>query len=306
MNYRTQMRLEQELDRRRRLNEFADNIRAGGKAYKILSACAITGVFAAFGLLVFAITGFFHLDAILVGLIVSVITASLGIITILPWVRRIEKGELKKMSIVFISLIGVCILLWFVSVWTVVILFKTQSESIGALVFVFNLIKATIVISAQLIVSSTIANVILKYKTTFIPFQIVTYLSYIFIDVYLCILLFSLVVTNETVYVSDAIGVLGNRYMITFLILSFVYSAVSSGIMKSIETRKTKRVVNGVSETTENALTENEEQEEAKQEAPKQPKSAAERLENLKVMHENGLITDAEYDAKRADILKDM
>ena len=208
------------------------------------------------------------------------------------------------MSIVFISLIGVCILLWFVSVWTVVILFKTQSESIGALVFVFNLIKATIVISAQLIVSSTIANVILKYKTSFIPFQIVTYLSYLFIDVYLCILLFSLVVTNETVYVSDAIGVLGNRYMITFLILSVVYSAVSSGIMKSIETRKTKRVVDGVSQTTENTLNEGEEQQ--AQEAPKQQKSAAERLENLKVMHENGLITDAEYEAKRADILKDM
>ena len=304
MNYRTQMKLEQELDRRRRLNEFADNIRSGGKVYRTLAGCAITGVFLAFGLLVFALTGFFHLDAILVGLIVSVITASLGIITILPWVRRIEKGEYKKMAIVFISLIGVCILLWFISVWTVVILFKTQSESIGALVFVFNLIKATIVISAQLIVSSTIANVILKYKTSFIPFQVITYLSYLFIDVYLCILLFCLVITNETAYISDSIGVLGNRYMITFLILSFVYSAVSSSIMKSIEVRKTKSVVNGVNETTENAITETEQ--EAKPEAPKQPKSAAERLENLKVMHENGLITDAEYDAKRADILKDM
>ena len=72
------------------------NFMKGGKIYKTISSIAITGIFVAVGILVLALTGNLKLSPALFGLMFSIAVLCMGLITTLPWVRRIEKNQVKN------------------------------------------------------------------------------------------------------------------------------------------------------------------------------------------------------------------
>ena len=82
---------------------------------------------------------------------------------------------------------------------------------------------------------------------------------------------------------------------------------VSAGVMKSIETRRIRH-------TTEILIDKNSplfenvdgEQSSTQSTSEQNKESSQDRLEKLKNLYEQNLITEEEYNAKRADILKDM
>ena len=97
-----------------------DRIQNGGKLYKIIASLSMIGTFLAAGILVLASTQVLKISAGLFGTVVMIGILCLGLVSTLPWIRRIEKNEYKSIAIAFISVIGVCALLWIISDWLVV------------------------------------------------------------------------------------------------------------------------------------------------------------------------------------------
>lgn len=276
---------------------------SGGKLYKIISSIAIIGIFAAAGLLVLAFTNSLPLSAISFGFVFSVAVICLGAISTLPWIRRFENNDNKKIATAFLIVIGVCVLLWLICVWLGIIIYKRAQadiESLNAAIVLIWIIKITLLISIQLVVSSTITNVLLKYKKTMIPFQIITYASHLYIDFYLTYLIICLGVNSSGPYVMEGISFLGHKATWVLLILAFVYSIISSSILRSIEVKKMRN------EAKEAAANGTNDAAAPKQEAAKTSDTPQQKLENLKKMYDQELITKEEYEQKRSEILKDL
>ena len=129
-----------------------------------------------------------------------------------------------------------------------------------------------------------------------VVFQTIAYASYTYFDIFVTFCLFCLNfdAANEKVYLSDAIKLLKNKIVLTLFVLALVYMLISNTIMKSIEVRRAKNVIEDAYyrsfETEENV----------------EMQTAEQKLEQLKSMLDKQLITQDEYDQKRAEILKDM
>ena len=305
--------LEDKMGRLRRFANGLDDTKGfmkGGKIYKTISSISIAGIFVAVGILVFALTGYLKLSPALFGLVFSIAVLCMGLVTTLPWVRRIEKNQVKKLSFLFIGFIGLCALLWLIAIWVVVGLINagdaiTDNAIAGTMLFV----QITVVLSMQLLISTFIGNMILRFGKELIPFQVVTGISYLFLDFYITFALLCIRINPAIpeLTVAESISLLGSRFMITLLILSLAFMGVSAGVMKSIETRRIRH-------TTEILIDKNSplfenvdgEQSSTQSTSEQNKESSQDRLEKLKNLYEQNLITEEEYNAKRADILKDM
>ena len=286
------------------------NFMKGGKIYKTISSIAITGIFVAVGILVLALTGNLKLSPALFGLMFSIAVLCMGLITTLPWVRRIERNQVKKLSLVFIGFIGLCALLWLITIWVVVGLINQGSAvSDNAIAGTMLFVQITIVLSMQLLITTFIGSMILRFGKELIPFQIITGISYLFLDFYITFALLCIRINPAIpdLSVADSISILGSNAMITLLVLSLAFMGVSAGVMKSIETRRIRHTTEILVEKDSPLFDNVDNGENDTQQAQSQGKESPEdRLEKLKKLYEQNLITEEEYNSKRADILKDM
>lgn len=281
-----------------------DRIQSGGKLYKIMASISMLGVFLAAGILVLATTQVLKISAGLFGTVVMIGILCIAIVSTLPWIRRIEKNEYKTVAIAFISVIGACALLWIISDWLVVAMITNHNATI-ALLWV---VKIAVILSLQLMVADVVAMMYLKFGKTYLPFQIITYLSYGFIDFYLTFLFCCIHISGEDISLSPAFGILGSKWMITLIVLAVVYAAISNSILKNIQARRLRNMVNDYSDgkldgQTDEDVLKKEENEEVKDEPKETP---AEKLEKIKKLYEQELITKEEYEAKKSEILKDL
>lgn len=286
------------------------NFMKGGKIYKTISSIAITGIFVAVGILVLALTGNLKLSPALFGLMFSIAVLCMGLITTLPWVRRIERNQVKKLSLVFIGFIGLCALLWLITIWVVVGLINQGSAvSDNAIAGTMLFVQITIVLSMQLLITTFIGSMILRFGKELIPFQVITGISYLFLDFYITFALLCIRINPAIpeLSVADSISILGSNAMITLLVLSLAFMGVSAGVMKSIETRRIRHTTEILVEK-DSPLFDNVDngEKDTKPEQSQGKESPEDRLEKLKKLYEQNLITEEEYNSKRADILKDM
>ena len=292
-----------ELEDMERRRQRLENFRNGGKLYKTLVSIAIVGVFLAAGIIVLGTTGTFNLSAGLFGTAAMIGILCLGILTTLQWIKKIEEKKYMTVSFVFIGLIATCMVLWIVCDWLIVALVNSANpESTGiALLWV---IKIAVILSLQLMVANVVAMVVLKYRKNMIAFQVITYLSYAFIDFYFTFMLLCIRIKSNTIELSDNFGVLGSQAMITLIVLAFVYAIISSSIVKSVEARRLRRMTNAYY----NGRDLEEQEYMAKEEKKEEPKfeTAEEKLAKLKKLYEQELITKEEYESKKADIMKEL
>ena len=288
----------------------------GGKTYRTVSTIAILGVFAAIATLVFGVS-YIGLSPAVFGIALSIGILCLSLLTTLPWVRRMEQNQVKKVCIVFLSLIAVCAVLWLIAIWMVIIMVY-NAESVGETMVATMLliVKIAIILSTQLLISSFIGNMILRYGKELVIFQVVTSLAYLFIDFYITFIFLNFQV-NPAAAASggDWIGMgdlslLGDKFMITTLVLSVAFATVSSTVIKSVEAHRMMRSVDAIAgsgiELDEDYVPTAESMAQAGTPVAAEQQSHEQRLEKLKNMYEQNLITEEEYNKKRAEILEDM
>jgi len=242
------------------------------------------------------------------GLISTIALISVGCLLVLPWIRTFEKGGNKTISIIFISLIVLCTILWIICVYLGINLYKntkTNIANIGSLVLTLRFIKVTTIITLQIFVSSLIANTIIRYKKEMIAFQVITYASNLFFDFYVtCLLLCLRITPQEGLQIAKAIKFLFTKFMFVLFLLSIVYMSLSSKIMKTIDARRFKNAVEDYNSTS--TQPEQPTVQTTEQPAEKSKTTAEERLQKLQSMLEKKLITQEEFNKKREEIIKDL
>ena len=263
---------------------------------KLLTTISISLIFVITAIIVCGITGIFHLGVVAYEVLGCIILLCASCIFSIPWATRLEKNEYKKLSIIFLSFIALCVVLSLICYFCILHLIRTNGEPSK---FLYNFLRFSIVLIIQLFTSSTIAYVYLKYKKEMIVFQGVTYLSNLYVDFYFTFLILSAGMKNGSIKLLNT-DFLGNKLVLTILIIAVIYVIISNSIMKKIDKRKLKNIVdnhfdsNGQDENTELA------------EQPAEPVSVDAKLEKLKELFEKELITKEEYEQKKNDILKDM
>lgn len=296
--------------RRRRDNSdrgsnMINKFQSGGKVYRILATISMLGIFLAAGILVLSGTGVFEISAAIFGTVAMIGILCLAITAVLPWVQRIEKNENKIVSIVFISVIAACAVLWIVCDWLIVAIVTNHNAGIALLWS----IKIAIILSLQLMVADVVAAMLIRFKKTFLILQCITYFSFVFIDFYFTFLVCCIRIVGEEVKISDAFAFLGSPAMITLIVLAFVYASISNFILKRMQQSRLRNMVNnyydgGQTTTAGNDVREVEVPQETIQEMPKE--TPEEKLEKLKKLYDQQLISQEDYEAKKAEIIKDL
>lgn len=270
--------------------------------YKLISNIAVIGIFVSIAILVLGIAKIFKLNSFILGLIATIAIISIACWLVLPWIKRLTDGKNKNVAIVFISLIALCAVLWIISVYMIIHIYreaKAGGETISSLVSTLKFVKVTLIISLQFLMASLIAETVMRYKNRMIVFQAITYASNLYFDFFVTFFLCCLSVNLEDgLKVSDNIKLLGNKFAIVLFVLAIIYMIISNAIIKKQEEKRVARAMH------QNYDIDGEKK--AEPESVVQENSAEQRLESLKSMLDKNLITQEEYDKKREEILKDM
>ena len=299
-------------------------IKKPGKLYKTLSTISTVGLFITVGLLVTGLLqGYLSPITALILSIFTIIFA--GCMLSLVWINNIENKRYTKTSIVFLAFTVLCCLLWIAAaIMVYVILVKSASNKSYNPTALLRFIKIAGIISIQFVVSNIITRNLIKYKKTYIAFQIIMYISCLFVDFYVSMFALGIQFTPEKgMAISKTIGsFLFSGGMITTFILFVVYIAIANSVLNGIQTKKNggqsnrrrRTLIGSLVDEIENGSfeevsVENKPSNETKvveQEEKKEKESPQERLTKLKQLFEDGLITEEEFNAKKQEILEEM
>ena len=260
--------------------------------FKILQNISVTLIFIVTAIFICAVTGLIKLTPFLVDALGLTIILCLGFIFSLPWIKYIEQKKYKIASIIFLVLIIICSILWAICL---IIIVNVISKDLTLENFSLILVKSSALISIQFLIASTFASIILKYKKSMIPFQVITYASYIFIDVYFSILIFNL---GRDISFNSIADLLFSKVMLTFLFIAFAFVCISNAVIKRTDKRRINEMVDNQDNNINN--------ENSNKVDDKSTKTTNEKLQELKQLYESELITKEEYEKKKAEILDNM
>lgn len=275
--------------------------------YRTISMISIIGVFLIAGLLILAITKVFSMTSTIFGLLGTLGFLCVGCLMILPWIKKYESGEFRKTSIVFMCFVAICVVLWIISLWMGVGIYRNIRDKVkGAEDSIFaslNFVKGTLIVSLQFMVVSVVATCVTKYRNTLIGFQAISYLSYAYVDFYFTFFLacVSIDAATRKISLNDSVSFIGNRVVLIILAVAIVYVIIANSIMKRVEIRKSQ---NAMEEMYQLSGDIDEFKEKMNDET--QEKTVEDKLIDLKMLLDKQIITQEEYEKKRAEILKDM
>lgn len=279
-----------------------------GKLYRLVQLLSISIFLIAVILVIFEIFQILPMSANTNGIVFSVGVLGLGGMVALPWVRVFEGFKDKRYkitAIVFLSIAGVCVILWIVCVWLIVGLVKKVSTDIDetvlkGLITSLNTIRASIIVSLQFVVSSYIAKNVIKYNKTLLPYQVLAGLSQLFLDFFLCLVLTAITITTKGVEFSSTAYLLTNRWTYALLAIALVL-----GIFPSVVFRRTDRrnMMKYAAKDLKDIVSDDD-----GDKAPAENATATldEKLQKIKDLLDKGLITQEEYDKKREDIFNSI
>lgn len=280
--------------------EAVDAAQNGGKAYTIVVSCATVGLFLTVGLLIMGVILQFITAPLTLTLAILAIVCFFAI-SMLPWIKKLERGQFYKTSIAFLAINALCCMLWIVGAVLIFILYqKAHSGMDFDASGYLEVIKIILLITIQFLAASSIATLVFRYKRTFVAFQVITYISIVFVDLYVSIFLLSITFNSaqELIFNQDILNILGTPIMLGFFVMFLVFTIISAGIVKRIERGKVGRAYEAVTKTQDQLTPQNT--------AENEENSLQSRLQKLKSLYDAGLISEEEYKARKAEILQEI
>lgn len=282
-----------------------------GKWYRLVSTIAIVGLFLAVGILVLGIMERFLSAPISLTLAIIAIVCMCAVLS-LTWIRYIERGQNKILSYTMLGILGLAAILW-IAVAIVIFSLYVHRESISetAALRSMTFIQIALVISFQVIESLLVCSTWVRYKKSYLAFQIIMYISNLFVDFWFSALFCSITFsTSKGIYLNKGItDLIFSHGMIVAFVLFLVYTIIAASVLKSIEDRKIKHLQRDIVDINN----EMDYVDEADAVAARVDKATAkknatpeEKLASLKDLLEKGLITEEEYKEKKAKIIDEM
>lgn len=275
--------------------------------FKLLQNIAVVGLFLVVGLGTLFATDLLPRTITSIEITVMIGLLLVGLLMVLPWAKYLEQKEYKIISLVFLIAIAVCVVLW--EICTLIVCHAFRVESIGKATL--HLLRITLLISFQVVVASFVGKFIIKYRTKYIPFQAITYLSILYIDFWLSTLLFGVSINAGFKLSQEVIDIVFNRICISFLVLSCVYLGVAIGVINNARKRRVRNSILARGRSVNRDigimdLNDDDDDTEASKQATAHINEAEIQLEKIKSMFDKGLITKEEYDTKRQAIIDKM
>ncbi len=274
-----------------------------GKIYKIVQLASISVILIAIILGILEAFQLLKIDSTVNGIIFSIAVIGLGGMSALPWVRVYESIDDKRFKITalaFLGVIGVCTILWVICVWQVIGIYKNLKNDLGdealkGLINSLNFIRVSVIISLQFVIGSSITMNIIKYRKTLLPYQVMAGISNLYMDFYFTLLLTAITITNDGFGVSPTATFLINHWQ--WLTALFAV-AIALMALPSVVFRRTdrKRLLSAKREQIKELAGGDN----------KFDSSVEEKLNKIRTLLDNGLISQEEYEAKRAEILKNL
>lgn len=274
---------------------------------KFLTSTSLYLMLFIIAIIVISLFGYISLGAGLVKflLVLCVICASTWLA--MPWARKLQSDpKLKTVSIIFLSAVGVFAVLWIIGIFMSANLIDIISKAVTNeaneemlaknTVMVARYLKWVVVLFIQFVLANSIASTMIKYGKEKIPYQVILYLCGLVIDVFFVRLLFIFKISDDYALKVNNAEFLSNKFTWLLVVLSLIILLASSAFNKRYEKRRRKEEPEP--ETTY-----------AKPEKKQEVDSSEDvevKLEKLKRLLEQNLITQEEYDAKRQDILKEL
>lgn len=288
------------------------------KVYGIIQGIAIACVFVSLGLFVAMIFDVIPYSAGVFALVLIIGIISGSCMTVLPWVRQYSKKEFTILCYVMFGLSAVSCILWIAdAIVAVQIADAVKANNTAKYVGQLKFLRTSLILTFQIIVANAVSACVVKYRKSMIPFQVITYLSHLYIDLYGTILLASISINNSGLNLKGANGFLSNKIAIMFAVLALAYVGVSNAIIQRMDRRRHRDALAPVTEQEVpadpspvdygNASTEEVfGYSDYTEQKPAAERSVQERLRELDDLFSGNLISAEEYEQKRAEIMKDL
>lgn len=283
-----------------------------GKLYKIVRAVSMAVIILAIILVILEIFQIFEMGSTANGLVYTIGVIGIGGMVALPWVRVVEAFKEKRYKIagiVFLALICVCVVLWIVCVWMIIGLVDKASAGDGDKVIEgvldsLNVIRIAIIISLQFMIASYIAKNIIKYNKKLLVWQAIAGGTLLYIDFYICLILTAVTITVKgDVIISEASIFLTKMIVHALFAIAVIVSIFPNVVFRRTDRRNLLEARHG----NGNAQPQPQEQrEEGTTDKKYEPASTEDKLQKLKELLDKGLISQEEYDAKRAEIINSL
>lgn len=289
-----------------------------GKIYKLVQLAAISVIMIAITLLILEVFKLLQVGSTANGIIFSIAVIGFGGLTALPWVRvyeSINEKRFKITAIVFLSLIGVCMILWIVCVWQIIGLVNTIKadmfdESIDSAIRSLNVIRASLIVSLQFVIASNIVMNVIKYRKELIPYQIVSAVSKLYIDFYFTLVLTAFTVNKEGFKLNPTATILTNKWIFPLFVVFIMVALFPSAVFRRADRKRLlaakrenlKEILGTDSQPQPTTVTDTTSVANDSNEGD----SVEKKLQKIKTLLDNGLITQEEYDAKRSEILNSI
>lgn len=305
-----------------------DPTKGDGKIFKMTQLAAICMMIIAIALVVLQVFQLFSLGVTANGIVCSLGVIGLGGITALPWVRVFEVLDDKRFkitAIAFMAVIGVCVILWIVCVWQIIGIINDVIKGDGENILAqtassLNVIRVSLIVSMQFLIGSYVTMNIVKYRKTLLLYQGIADAALLYIDFFAILLLTAFTITAEgdvEIGSSASFFVDHWQWLTALFVIALLLFIFPTTVFKRADRKKilqAKAAANSAS-APQNAAQQAPAQQagQATGPAPQPFYSSAspeptveEKLSNLKDLLDKGLITQDEYNAKRAEILNSI
>ncbi len=267
------------------------------KLYRLIQTIAVIGLFASVALAIMMSFKVLPYSTATLSIVLVVLVISASCMMVLPWVKQLSKGEFKILCYVMFGVAAASCILWTADVIVGVNMVNTiQDSSSAAAISQLRFLKVSLILSFQFIVACSVASFVVKYRKTMVAFQVITYISNLYIDFYGSYALACIKITNDGLSFVGSTAFIGNKFAIMFAVMALAFVSISNAVIRSMDRRRQREALAPVFESQE------------KQTAATalNGKSVQEKLKELKSMLDDKLITEEEYAKKRDELINQL
>lgn len=275
------------------------------KVYRLIQTIAVICMFASVALAIMMAFQVIKYTPAILAIVLVILVISVSCMMVLPWVKQLSKGEFKVLCYVMFAIAAISCVLWTADVIVAVNLATTINKDVANAVIFGQLrfIKISLIITFQLIVTSLIASFVVKYRKTMIAFQVITYISNLYIDFYGSYALTCVVSTNDGLQFIGNTNFITNKISIMFAVMALAFVTISNAVVRSMDKRKRRDALAPMfeSQDKQDAQASTQSTNDVKDGKPVQQK-----LKELKNLLDNNLITEEEYAKKRDELIDQL
>lgn len=279
--------------------------------YKLFSNISIFLTIGLIAILIMMMTRYIAFSIVKLELVLILLVLSIASSVSLTWIQKIMQNRFKILSWVMIGFVIAFSILWIATIFVVVNFIKKiptiadEAEAIKMITAFVSYLQFVLIASLQFILGSFVANKVANFGKSNIVLQVLNYLSVVMVDVWLCKLVTIITFKGTEFQLNDTSFLVSRGWWTLLLIAAAVLIVTQASITRIYRRRRREISTRTLAMDAEMSFGEVAEPFQAKETKKAEP-TLEEKLKQLKALRDSDMITEEEYQEKRANLLKDI